>query len=84
MQCVTNNSIKQQSFIYSKLKDQTVLFQTIQFYTSPLFAHKTTMDCEMPNSPDTLRALLAGFSFMACLIGEILTTRAKFLKQSGK
>ena len=32
--CITNNSIKYQSFIYTQLNDQTVLFQTIQFNTS--------------------------------------------------
>ena len=30
----TNNSIKHQSFVYTQLKDQTVLFQTIQFSMS--------------------------------------------------
>ena len=32
--CITNNSIKYQSFIYTQLNDQTVLFQTIQLNTS--------------------------------------------------
>ena len=35
---VINNSIKYQSFVYSQLKDKTVLFQTIQFSISHLFA----------------------------------------------
>ena len=29
--CITNNSVKHQSFVYIHLNDQTVLFQTIQF-----------------------------------------------------
>ena len=36
--CITNNSIKQ-SFVYTQLNDQTVLFQSIQFSISHLFAH---------------------------------------------
>ena len=36
--CITNNSIKHQSFVYPQLNDQTALFKTIQFL-SPLFAH---------------------------------------------
>ena len=35
---ITNNSVKHQSFIYSRLNDQTVLFLTIQFCISHLFA----------------------------------------------
>ena len=31
--CIIKNSIKHQSFIYTKLDDQTVLFQTIKFST---------------------------------------------------
>ena len=34
---ITNNSIKHNSFVYSQLNDQTVLFQTIQFSISHLF-----------------------------------------------
>ena len=34
--CISNNSIKYQSFIYTQLNDQTVLFQTIKL--SYLFA----------------------------------------------
>ena len=30
MLCITNNSIKHQSFVYTQLNDQTVLFQAIQ------------------------------------------------------
>ena len=33
----TNNSIKHQLFVYTRLNDQTVLFQTIQFNISHLF-----------------------------------------------
>ena len=36
--CITNNSIKYQSFVYTQLNDQIVLFQTIQFSISHLFA----------------------------------------------
>ena len=36
--CTTNNSIKHQSFVYTQLNDQSVLFQTIQFSISHLFA----------------------------------------------
>ena len=32
--CVTNNSIKHQSLVYSQLNDQTDLFLTIQFRIS--------------------------------------------------
>ena len=34
----TNNSIKRQSYVYTQLIDQAVLFQTIQFSISHLFA----------------------------------------------
>ena len=33
----TNNSIKRQSFVYTQLNDQTVLFLTIKFSISYLF-----------------------------------------------
>ena len=36
--CITNNSFKHQSFVYTQLNDQTVLFLTIQFSISYLFA----------------------------------------------
>ena len=36
--CITNNSIKHQSFVYAQSNDQTVLFQAIQFNISHLFA----------------------------------------------
>ena len=36
--CVTNNSMKHHSFIYTQLKHQAILFQTIQFSISHLFA----------------------------------------------
>ena len=32
--CITNDSIRHQSFVYTQLNDQTVLFQTIQFCIS--------------------------------------------------
>ena len=35
--CITNNSIKHQSFVHTQLNDQTVLFQTIQFSISHSF-----------------------------------------------
>ena len=34
LQCITNNSIKHQSFIYSQLNIKTILFQIIQFSIS--------------------------------------------------
>ena len=43
---ITNNSIKHQSFVYTQLNDQTVLFQTIQFSMSFIytqFKYKTTL-----------------------------------------
>ena len=36
--CITNNSYKHQSFVYTQLNDQTILFLTIQFSVSDLFA----------------------------------------------
>ena len=36
--CITNSSIKHLSFVYTQLNDQTLLFQTIQFSISQLFA----------------------------------------------
>ena len=33
---ITNNAIKHQSFVYTLLKDQTILFQTIQFRMSTM------------------------------------------------
>ena len=36
---VTNNSMKYQSFLYTQLNDQAVLFLTIQFSISHLFAY---------------------------------------------
>ena len=35
--CITNNLIKHQSFIYTHLNDQTVLFQTIHHSISKVF-----------------------------------------------
>ena len=34
MLCISNNSIKYQSFVYTQLNDRTVLFQAIQFSMS--------------------------------------------------
>ena len=39
-----NNSIKYQSFVYTQLNDQTVLFLTIQFGISHLFAHNLNVN----------------------------------------
>ena len=39
LQCIINNSIKHQSFVYTQLDYQTVLFLTIQFSISHLIAH---------------------------------------------
>ena len=36
--CITNNSIKHQSFVYPQLNAQTVIFLTIQLNISCLFA----------------------------------------------
>ena len=36
---MTNNSIKHQSFVYTQLNYQTVLFQTIQFNISTVFVY---------------------------------------------
>ena len=41
--CITNNSIKYQSFVYTQLREQTVLFQTIQFSISHLFAFNSNV-----------------------------------------
>ena len=38
MLCITNNSVKHQSFVYRLLNDQTVIFQTLRFRISYLFA----------------------------------------------
>ena len=35
--CITNNSIKHQSFVYTQLNDQIVLILTIQFSISHFF-----------------------------------------------
>ena len=39
LDCITNNSIKHQSFVNTELNLQTVLFQTIQFSIHYLFVH---------------------------------------------
>ena len=36
--CIPNNSIKHQSFVYTQLNDQTVLFLIIQYSMINLFA----------------------------------------------
>ena len=36
--CITNNSIKHQSFVYKQLNDQTIVFQIIQFSLNHFFA----------------------------------------------
>ena len=36
--CIINNSIKHQGFVYTQLNDQTVVFQSIKFGMSHLFA----------------------------------------------
>ena len=36
--CISNNSIKHQSFVYAQLNDQTILFLTIRFSVNHLFA----------------------------------------------
>ena len=36
--CISNNLIKHQSFVYTHLNDQTVLFKRIQFSISHFFA----------------------------------------------
>ena len=41
--CITNNSIKHQSFVYSLLNYRTVLFLTIQFYISHSFKCQTVL-----------------------------------------
>ncbi len=38
LQCITNNSTKHQSFVYTQLIIQTVLFLTIHFCINHLFA----------------------------------------------
>ena len=37
--CITNNSNKRQTFLYTELNDQGVIFLTIQFGIRYLFAH---------------------------------------------
>ena len=39
--CISNNSIKHQSFVYTQLNHQTVLFQIIQFSISIQFKYQT-------------------------------------------
>ena len=36
--CISNNSIKHQSFVYTQLNDQTILFQTIELSVSTQFS----------------------------------------------
>ena len=42
--CITKNSIKYQSFIFTQLNVKTVLFQTIQFSLSTQFSYIWTID----------------------------------------
>ena len=42
--CITNNSIKHQSFVYTLLNGQTVLLLTIQFNISHLFEHSLNVN----------------------------------------
>ena len=42
--CNTNNSNKHQSLIYTQLNDKTVLFISIQFGISHLFAHSLNVE----------------------------------------
>ena len=39
LQCITNDSIKNQSFVYSQLNGQTILFLAIPFNIKHLFTH---------------------------------------------
>ena len=44
MSCISNNSIKHQSFVYTRLNDRTVLFQTIQLSKSTQFSSVCPID----------------------------------------
>ena len=44
MLCISNDSIKHQSFVYPHLNDQTVLFETIQFSIRKLFSSIGSID----------------------------------------
>ena len=46
--CITNNSIKHQSFVYIQLNHQTVLFLTIQFSINHLFALSLNVNSILP------------------------------------
>ena len=54
---ITSNSFKHQSFVYKQLNDQTLLFQTIQFSISQLFALKQFY---LTNRYDPIRCYHAG------------------------
>ena len=41
--CITNNSIKHQSFVYTQLNDKTVVFQTIPFNICRQFECETVL-----------------------------------------
>ena len=47
--CITNNSMKHRSFIYTQLNDSTVLFQIIQFNKSHLFARSLNASFDLTN-----------------------------------
>ena len=43
MLCITNNSIKHKSYVYTQLNHPTALFQTSQFSMSHLFSHSLNL-----------------------------------------
>ena len=54
MLCITNNSIKHESFVYTQLNDRIVLFQTIQFsiitqFSSIWLIERTLSDATTPS-----------------------------------
>ena len=53
MLCITNNSIKHQSFIYTQLDVKTELFQTIPFSISPQFSSIWHIDRTPSNTTTT-------------------------------
>ena len=57
MLCITTNSIEHQSFVYTKLNDQTVLFLTIEFSISHLFALWTLVEWVLPFCRDAVGLL---------------------------
>ena len=61
--CITNNLIKHQSFVYTQLNDETVLFLTIQFSISNLM-HTDEMSNSsiLPNDRNLSGATTMGLS----------------------